>query len=302
VRDYADVEGLYDAAYGSEEEALIAERHDPKVIIKDEPCYEIHFDLVNDLWLALLELDTIYWYWISICWAKKGNYVAVEDYSETSLAAYTVGRGLAEAAKTWADYGRGDGMEEMFGYWMYVRGDAVDEYMTGVGGWGGEIVDEFRINLRMPVADGLPGLLPGRIWLQMGWRGREKTDSLPVYKYVNCEFGFEEETMTGVPDDLTWEYKYIPLETGALDSDTSEDYYYVWYHGDVLSPWPETEASGHMDFIYDYPDTTIRWISSQIEVKVPIDGAADIPSVFELDWEKVPKGIFDEDDSNAIEV
>ena len=28
----------------------------------------------------------------------------------------------------------------------------------------------------------------------------------------------------------------------------------------------------------------------------------DHSTIFELDWEKVPEGIFDEDDSNAIEV
>ena len=27
-----------------------------------------------------------------------------------------------------------------------------------------------------------------------------------------------------------------------------------------------------------------------------------LTTIFELDWEKVPEGIFDEDDSNAIEV
>ena len=269
----SDVEGLYDAAYGSEEEALIAERHDPKVIIEEEPCYEIHPDLVNDLWYALLELTLLDWPGVKRGWLYRGVGAGGGPHYDSSLEAYSAARSQAIAAQEWvliSDWGVE--FNYTLDYLASVRGhDGEPPYYTMYGAQP-TINDLFAMAIRLPVADILPGALSGRMLIRVKWQdkylvGWQYPESGILGQGTNCEFGFEDKTLTATPvydsEEVSYRWEYVVLEAGAIVT-SDDNYYYFWYYGYILSPWPLTGEGEHMDFVWEGVGINQRYAQSNM--------------------------------------
>jgi len=317
--NYRVVNNPPDFTLTEEQEEALKKRHDPRAVSTAkvngatiiEPHYELHHDLVNDIYDALKELKLIDWTYPSWCWVKSGTNTNSGEYRDSSLTAYAAGRLSAIAARAWPwpnPNGWEGGMEETFGYDTEVR--CHENAPLGPPKYNPDLViilDEFALCLRVPKTGLLPGMLSGRLLLRVAWRGINTPNS--IKRYTECVFGFGDKTLVGVPGDIEWNYAWVALQPGTVVE--SDDFYnYYWFYGHVLSPWPYTEKGGWMDWVWA-SDDYVRYAISQIEIRVPgwpgtanpdLRTSIDKRSIFEIDWDKAPKSVFTELGTNAIEL
>lgn len=316
--EYKVVNNPPDFVLTEEQEAALAKRHDPKASSSTKvdditiigPHYEIHHDLVNDIWNALKELHLVDWSYDSKCWFEVAGQFDVGDNRETSLAAYALGRFGFEDNKTWyytdqPGSGWGKGMEEDFGYRMSVHATSPTEYGPF---WEFLPLFSFRlaVNLRVPKTAMLPGLQPGllsgRLLLRIAWKGMDCTVNPDITCYADCEFGFEDKTITGKCGHTTYKCEWIALEPrGPIVSDATYNYY--MFYGYTLSPWPYTKNGECMDWEWVGPDMDVKFLQSYVTMKVP-GWTVGITrrSVFDIDWNKIPVSVFEELEMNFIKV
>lgn len=305
--NYRVVNNPPDFTLTDEQEEALKKRHDARAVstakvgeaIIIEPHYEIHHDLVNDIYDALKELKLVDWTHPNRCWWKYGINTNFTELRDSSLAAYAAGRNSAIAAKTWSSNNWEGGMEETFGYHAEVRCYENAPFDPKYNPKEVNINIEFALCLRVPKTGFLPGMLSGRLLLRVAWRDGDASNS--IKRYTKCVFGFGDKTLVGVPGDIEWNYAWVALQPGTV-VESDDLYNYYWFYGHVLSPWSYTEKGGWMDWVWA-ADDYIRYAISQIQIKVP-DWTVNINrrSIFEIDWDKVLKSVFIELETNAIEL
>jgi len=311
--EYKVVNNPPDFVLTEEQEAALVKRHDAKASSSAkingativEPHYEIHHDLVNDIWNALKELHLINWPYSSKCWNELVNGVWPEypQIRDSSLAAYASSRFLFEKYKVWVDNGWDGGMPaKKFGY----RSQIMAHDLPPVEYWAeGPYVSDFSfrlaVNLRVPKNKELPGLLSGRLLLRVEWKGMDCTVDPDITCFAPCTFGFENKTLIGVCGHTVYRYDWVALEPRAPFTSGATYNYYMFY-GYVLSPWPYTKNGECMDWEWVGPLSDVKFLRSHVTIKVPSYQPDVLQSIFDIDWDKVKESVFEENESNAIKI
>jgi len=310
-----DVEGLYDAAYGEEEEALIAERHDsiaihkyktwqaepPEWVWHEQPLYEIYHDLVNDLRNALIQLYIIDQAGIVIDTYTRDKQAyrepgATPQY-DTEAEAYTAGKSACDSSddedtliirigeatgKMWMDIGYIGKCKNPCEVTPF-KASGCTAYCQGASGYGTE---RETFLLRIMKANELDLNLAEAI-VKIGYKGQDT----PCTPCDGCEVGFDDLTVTAAPGDSE-KCAYVRL---ILNSGSGYWQYYAgygWYYicdyvASLISDWPSNPK----------PASEFHRRLTRIDAS---GWDMDKFCVFEIAWCDVPASIFEEDPTNYI--
>lgn len=297
----SNVEQLHAAAYGEEEEALIAKRHDPAHIRWIEyinestgqtewaghPVYEMHHDLVNDLRNVLLQLHLVDSYGLTPSAGTAYQLVgAGEETGATSLGTYLemIARCLAVNPPTYVNVPQGEFDGGGF--------SAQVSYRT-VPPWYG-IVSKAWFYSGFTVGGGeKPAVQITRPMIRIGYMGN--TEHSAPWVWDCCEFGFAGLTIFPAKS-APMRYAYV-YTTIAPDSDPETE----WFFDAVInSPWPDTTEGGFFDYPDPVGDVDLLW-SRETPIK-PWPMNVHQWCVLDYDWDLVPEEVWAEDLTNAIEI
>jgi hypothetical protein len=309
-----NVEGLHAAAYGEEEEALIAKRHDPVHIryisyVENEeqkwaahPIYELHHDLVNDMRNVLLQLHITDSAGLTIeAWKQMWN-------SETDLTPQTNCLPLHLESIASADEIREDANPS----WALCPEDYTEYGMVGLYWWfdpnwevfingAGKTLWEIDVTPEDETAYN-QALSLASILCRIRYKGVASTygpgGGLEYHSKEPGVIGFGDKTLSAPVDDFTVKNKYVRLPMNETNF-APEGY---WSFDAVMAmPWGHTEADGFFDIEEPPGDEThwMWWALTQCLVHGDSE-TIDKWIVFDYDWELVPESVFEEDESNAV--
>ena len=300
------VEALHAAAYGEDEEARIAARHDPVHIRHVEfeetnyphPIYEMH-DIVNHLRNVLLQLHLM---------DDNGVQAPLDVLRHKGLSS-----GNANSLTAYANARINGELPENMDW--YTLDEA--EPSPGFGGGMGYNVDidfngpplEYRATTtRTPcrleiykTGEMLASLNLPYILYRLAYQGIAAPGDPDKTEADGCTFGFGDKTFCAEPE-ISWKVTYVRIEfaTGEswIDKETTPWTEVHRFYLNILDEWPAMDVDGHLDFEGAYYGDYRRWWRETSICRLGY--LANLPIVFETDWDKVVSTVFDEDLSNAI--
>lgn len=313
--EYSVVNNPPDFTLTAAQEAALKKRHDLKATSTAriglttifEPHYELHHDLVNDIYNALKELHLVEWTYSSKCWNERASILWPDDGAarDTSLAAYANARFHTEKTMGWQDNGWEGGMpEKNFGYRGHifaVNTPPVEYFSTPEHTF--EFGFQLAVCLRVPKANPLPGVLTGRLLLRVAWKGMDCTFMPAEHCYAPAIFGFEDKTFTGVCGHTVYKCEWVGLQPTLVQAEFDATFVYYWFYGYTLSPWPLTSEGSCMDWTWVGPGQDNKYLRSTITMKIP-NWTVGITrrSIFDIDWNKISVSVFEELETNFIKV
>jgi len=311
-----DVEALHAAAYGDSAERLIAKRHDPvhtrHIRYYDEkagqskwahhPVYELHHDIVNDMRNVLLQLRIVDTSGLEITAgsAAQQDDIAFWNQFSTAKDAYCAGRAGVLADEP--TYG------EISGYQNYGYGTGVQYELTApyYSPCSPTYYNMWRQHFYLDVAKAIGSDGPLEIDEPMGisnllvrvaYKGEPEGYPILTSFTRGCEIGFGDLIIyaePGAAERIGYTRCFFADGEDYWWYDSSESCwkYTCYFDSHLLTPWPE-------------PNEFLPERDTLLGIATAVDAAGDDMDrwcVLEIDWDKVPESVFEDDPNNFVQI